>query len=177
MAKVGAFCLLVGLAILAAGLFGALHNQISYSVGPAYFHDFKFIQFGIDPELPPRLGAAFVGVQASWWMGGILGVPLALVALHIRSVRSYLSAGSLAIGLAMTAALVTALIGLVLALALPELATQLPLPKSSDPQGFYRAALMHEGAYLGGVLGFILALGLIGVRRRRQNRKDEKDAT
>lgn len=65
------------LAMLAAGLFGAIHYQISYTVSPEYFTRFKFPMFHLpDPNIPERLRAAEVGVLASWWMG----VPLGLLA-------------------------------------------------------------------------------------------------
>ena len=40
-----AYFAFVLLAPLAAGLFGILHNQLSYTVAPEYFTQFKFIQF------------------------------------------------------------------------------------------------------------------------------------
>lgn len=70
----GAFVLLT---ILAAGVFGALHNQISYTVSSEYFTRFKFVQFGlVDSDLPARVRASIVGVLASWWMG----IPVGLIA-------------------------------------------------------------------------------------------------
>jgi hypothetical protein len=35
----------MAIACLIAGAYGALHNQISYSVASEYFQQFKFIQF------------------------------------------------------------------------------------------------------------------------------------
>jgi hypothetical protein len=58
-----------------AGLFGALHDQMSYTVSSEYFAKFKFIQFHLlDPGVPERIRAAKVGFLASWWMGIPLGV-------------------------------------------------------------------------------------------------------
>ena len=50
------------LAVATAGLFGALHDQISYTVAPEYFTRFKFIQFDLlDERVPERLRVAAVG--------------------------------------------------------------------------------------------------------------------
>src|SRR5713226_9438669 len=67
--------LLVVLAVLVAGLYGVVHNQISYTVSPEYFTKFKFRQFGlVDTPLPGRVRASMVGFLASWWIGIPIGV-------------------------------------------------------------------------------------------------------
>ena len=65
------FIAYIVLAVLAAGAFGMVHDQISYTVSPEYFTKFKFLQFRLlDPEVPERLRAAKVGFLASWHPGG-----------------------------------------------------------------------------------------------------------
>jgi hypothetical protein len=77
MYRLQSFVLFMVLALLTAGIFGALHDQISYTVSHEYFTRFKFFQFGLlDPAVPERLRAAQVGFLASWWMG----IPLGLLA-------------------------------------------------------------------------------------------------
>src|SRR5215471_17020905 len=62
-------------AVLAAGLFGIVHDQISYTVSNEYFTRFKFIQFGLQYwAAPDRTRAAVVGFMAPWWMGIPLGL-------------------------------------------------------------------------------------------------------
>lgn len=74
MKKVGMFLLFLPAAVLVAGLFGMIHDQISYSVSTEYFTKFKFIQFHLlDAEVPERIRAAEVGFLASWWMGLLCG--------------------------------------------------------------------------------------------------------
>src|SRR5713226_8829047 len=69
------YSLLVVLAVLVAGLYGIIHNQISYTVSPEYFTKFKFRQFGfVDMQLPERVRASMVGFLASWWMGIPIGL-------------------------------------------------------------------------------------------------------
>jgi acyl-CoA thioester hydrolase len=73
--KLPVLVLLLALAALTRRIFGALHNQLSYTVGPTYFTGLKFPQFAIPADTAPRLGAALVGVQASWWMGPLVALP------------------------------------------------------------------------------------------------------
>ncbi len=47
MKKFFLFVFLVFFAILLSGLYGIIHDQISYTVSPEYFTKFKFQQFGI----------------------------------------------------------------------------------------------------------------------------------
>ena len=69
MTKLAFVPVLLMVGCLFAGLYGIIHNQISYTVSPEYFHAFKFQQFNIPPSLQNRIGASIVGWGASWWMG------------------------------------------------------------------------------------------------------------
>lgn len=172
MGKLAALCGLLGLAILAAGLFGAVHNQVSYSVGPEYFTVFKFRQFGISPDLGDRAGAALVGWRASWWMGLVVGlVPLGAGAVLVPGTRRYLRAGVRAIGLVVLSTAVASALGLAFGVLTVDAVTvrQLPVPAGvTDPVGFIRAGVMHDASYLGGLLGIVIAL--LSIIRARRNR-------
>jgi hypothetical protein len=155
MAKLLLFPLLLAAGCVVSGLYGALHNQISYTVSPDYFHGFKFHQFGIPAELHNRLGAALVGWHASWWMGLIIGIPVLLVGLILPSWRVYLSRCLLAFGIIAATALVVGLAALIYA--------------SFDitETAFDRAGTMHNFSYLGGFLGIITgSLFLVSERVR-----------
>ncbi len=155
------FPLLIAIACLVAGLYGALHNQISYTVALEYFHVLKFPQFGIPADLHNRLGAAVVGVAASWWMGLVIGVPVMALGLRIQGNARYFRTGMRAIGLVIGISAICAIttLGLLTLIATPELAAQFNLPPSvTDRVAFLRAGAMHEGSYAGGLLGLLAAL-------------------
>lgn len=156
------FFLLIGIAALAAAVFGALHNQLSYTVGPTYFTALKFQQFGIAEDFAPRFGAALVGAQASWWMGIIAGLPAFVIGLVIvPRVQSYFAAGLGAIGLVVVFATFSALLGLVGGLAMDStglLDSYLTFPDGPTRSDFLRAGFMHDSAYLAGTIGALLAL-------------------
>src|SRR6476620_12423474 len=73
-----------------SGLYGVLHDQLTYTLSPDYFHAFKFIMFKIPPSLHNRAGAALVGWLATWWMGVLIGLPVLTVGLIMPDWKSYL---------------------------------------------------------------------------------------
>ncbi len=65
-----------------AGIFGILHDQITYTISPEYFTRMKFDQFSYaDFGYPPRIFVAEIGFLATWWVGLIAAWFLARVAL------------------------------------------------------------------------------------------------
>jgi hypothetical protein len=173
MAKLASIPLLLFFACLLAGFYGALHNQISYTVAPAYFHEFKFSQFGIDTLLHDRIGAGIVGALASWWMGLIIGVPVYLAALLVKGFRSFLRTFSMAAVLVVCTILLVGCAALLVSFITIQ-ADRLPIWMEgrgvSDPLSFARAGMMHNFSYLGGMIG--LAVGLIyAVWQAVQSRK------
>jgi len=161
LGKFPTFFLLIVLAALCAAIFGALHNQLSYSVGPGYFHIIKFPQFDLPADIAPRLGAAIVGAQASWLMGAIIGIPAFIYGLvRVPTARTYLAAGLGSTGPVVFLSASAALLGFVseLVLAAPGwLADLIPIPADIDRAEFLRAGMMHEASYLGGALGALVA--------------------
>lgn len=170
MGKFPTFFVLLALAALSAALFGALHNQLSYSVGPTYFTAFKFDQFGIAADTAPRWGAALVGMQASWWMGAIVGLPAFIYGLFaVPNARSYLAAGMGAIFLVILLATFGALAGLLGGLVADNtgiLDARMTFPEGPTRQDLLRAGFMHDASYIAGALG--LAAAFFPMRRARQ---------
>ena len=173
MSKLLALPFLVVLACLMAGVYGMVHNQISYTVGPDYFHAFKFLQFNIAEALPYRIGAAIVGWRASWWMGLVIGTPIAAVALLMPSAAQMVRAFLLA---ALMVVVITLALG-VLSLAFTIGASQYHLFRIpagvADPVGFVRAGLMHDTSYAAGLIGLVAGMVymiLSVIRARRQVR-------
>ena len=55
---------------LLAGMYGILHDQITYSISPEYFTHLKFDQFHYaNFGLPQRVFVAEIGFLATWWVG------------------------------------------------------------------------------------------------------------
>lgn len=154
--KIALFPMLLFVACICAGLYGAVHNQISYTVSPDYFYAFKFKQFGVPIDLQGRYGAAIVGWRASWWMGLLVGIPVLLVGLVLPTWKMYLSRCLLAIVVVVSTTLLVGLAALVVAfITLSD--TNLPAywypEQVADKVAFARAGTMHNFSYLGGFLG------------------------
>jgi hypothetical protein len=157
---------LVLIAIILASTFGALHNQVSYTISREYFTEFKFDQFNII-NFPERLGASFVGIYATWWMGLVIGVPLSLLGLiHAAPPRMFaktLVSFAIVICIAIICGTIGAMIG------------SISIVKTYLPEKVWRfevAGFMHNASYIGGAIG--LVCGIVyqiasGVRGRKKN--------
>jgi hypothetical protein len=163
-----ALAIMVGLACGLAGVYGIVHNQISFTIGPDYFHAFKFQQFRIPELLQSRVGAGYVGWQASWWMGLVIGIPIAVMTLGIPSpaqaLRVFLRAAFLVVAITLALGLVS--------LAFDPPMDHIPVPAAaSDPTGFGRAALLHNTSYLAGMIGLVVGLIYAGAQVRAARRR------
>jgi len=165
------FPLLLAAACLIAGVYGMLHNQVSFTVSPEYFTQFKFHQFELIPiKMPARDAAAIVGWRASWWMGIPVGFVLIPFGLIIPGMRTY------AIGVlkAFTAVvLTTMLVGLfnlayAYVLYQPGAVGQITRygNEIDDDLAFAWAGAMHNGGYRGGMYG--IAAGALVIYREHQ---------
>ena len=162
------FAALFGLIIagpLLGATFGALHDQLSYTAGPEYFTRFKFVQFAWAEvaDMPPRLGAAVVGILATWWVGFYAGAFLAAVGLLHRTAGSMVRATLRAYGLVALCAILVGVAGLVfgwIAFGSNESAAYVDWWRPDgliSPRRFFAVGMMHNGSYLGGALGLLLA--------------------
>lgn len=175
MARFALFPVLLAAACLVAGLYGALHNQISFTVCPDYFFAFKFHQFAIPEHLQNRLGAAIVGWKASWWMGLIISVPVLLVGLIHSDWQAYLKYGSRAFAVVICTALVVGLGALAVGfftISAAELPDGWYPGEVKDQVAFARAGTMHNASYLGGGIGIITGSIYLILARRQANRRE-----
>jgi hypothetical protein len=171
MAKLALTLVLLPAGCLFAGVYGAAHDQVSYSVSPDYYHAYKFDQFEVPEGLRDRRGAAIVGWEASWWMGLFVGVPVLLLGLALSpGWREYLTRSLVAFGIAAATALVAGL-GALLWASLTITKANLPAyhfpPGVLDKVAFARAGAMHNFSYLGGFLGILTASTYLVIARWR----------
>ena len=173
--KIYVFPVLLIAACLTAGVYGAVHNQISYTVSPEYFHVFKFKQFDIAPEYRNRFGAAMVGWYASWWMGFLIGVPVLLVGLIMPGVRLYWNRSLQSFVVVAVTALLVGLGALEYAsmTVTEEMLSDYWIPdRVTDGLAFTRAGTMHNFSYTGGFIGIVTgSVFLIGLRTWKASAK------
>src|ERR1043166_5934952 len=143
------------LGALLAGTYGVVHDQVTYSISAEYFTRLKFSQFQrADFGFPPRVFVAEIGFFATWFIARIT-VPSFPPAVAFRH-----TARGFAIILA--CALASSAVGYVLGVlhgsdysTWETLASTLQI---SDVPAFVRVAYVHNAAYLGAVLGLIVAI-------------------
>lgn len=159
MIKVALIPVLFLIACLFAGAYGMLHNQISYTVSPEYFTQFKFHQFGISGDTPERVGAAIVGWHAAWWMGIVIGIILIPAGLVIRGNAAYFWKMIRVFGVVALTTLIFGLAALAYAYATVDPDTVGEMKRYgneiANDAAFMRAGTMHNFSYLGGLVGII----------------------
>ena len=150
-----------------AGLFGILHDQITYTISPEYFTRMKFDQFrAADFGLPPRGRVALIGFLGTWWVGLIGAWFLARVA-----VRKWQRPGKPVMKALLAIIAIAVVFGIAGYFAGPAfLRNRAGWPDAlagmgvTDAQAFHRVAAIHLGSYVGAFLGWLAML--IGFLRR-----------
>jgi MFS family permease len=166
------------IACLFAGIYGAVHNQISYTVAPEYLTEFKFHQFRIDDTIPDRLGAAIVGWNAAWWMGFVIGIVLIPLGLLIRGNSNYFRGMIRVFGIVAITTLIVGIVALVIAFFTvdPETVSEITRYDNeiTDDAAFARAGTMHNFSYLGGLIGIITGgIAVFWQRKRCANTESQ----
>lgn len=179
MRKAQVFFKFVLRSLLVAGLFGAIHDQISYSVSSEYFTRLKFVQFMLtDSFLPERIRASLVGILASWWMGIPLGILTGLAGYIHPTPAQMHRALTLSIGVIVLFTLGFALAGL----AYGYIVTASPLnpddyrswyiPRGlQEPRNYLCVGHMHNAAYVGGALSIPAAWVFHFLYKWRMNKR------
>ena len=157
---------------LIAGAYGALHDQLSYTIAPEYFTRFKYDQFGFDPQWfgGHRATVAVIGFLATWWVGLFIGLFLAGTALLQPDARHMRSAITRGLIITLVVAAISALAGLAYGWSFvhePPRGWYIP-SGLGDPHAFLSVGSMHNASYGGGVLGLLLALTDMEWRRNRR---------
>jgi hypothetical protein len=153
-----------------AGIYGIIHDQVTYSISHEYFTRLKFSQFHYaNLSFPPRVFVAEIGFLATWWVGFIAAWFIARVTLPAFSrptaFRYILRGFFIVFAVAFMACIAAYILGL---LHGPDYSSWQPLASAlqvSDLPGFVRVAYIHNGSYLGGLIGLIAAI--IYIRKLR----------
>lgn len=150
---------------LLAGVFGVVHDQVSFTVGPEYYERMKFDQFAYaDIGQTGRWLVAQIGVMATWWVGFLGGWFLARVGGGERGWKDYLRSLIWVMAGAGCASGLGAWIGPRWFGRSQEWSDTLLIHGVTDAERFNRVAGMHTGAYVGALLALVLVM--LGYRMR-----------
>jgi hypothetical protein len=168
---------MLGYAVLGAilaGVYGVLHDQITYSISQEYFTRLKFSQFHYaNFGFPPRVFVAEVGFLATWWVGFFAAWFLARITVPAFSPWMAFRHTALGFLIVFAFALAAFVVGYLLGVlrtansdcsGWKDVAVSLGV---LDLPSFVRVAYIHNTGYLGGLIGLIVAL--IYVRRARRS--------
>ncbi len=166
--------IIIGIAPLLGGLYGILHDQLTYTISPEYYTKFKFYQFGlttIDDAVVfpnPRLGVSKVGFMATWWMGLPIGLILGLFGLIHKGHTQMFHVTIRAIIITIIVAFTTGIIGLAYGkFHLTNTGVNWWLPENLiDKHNFIAVGSMHNFSYLGGLAGLITGI-LYSIRQKQ----------
>jgi hypothetical protein len=163
---------IIAICIVSAMIYGILHDQITARVCVEYFtigHPPVF-----DTDSPTLLGLGW-GIIATWWVGMLLGIPLAIAAragrrpkVCARQLMRPIAALLLVMGVcALFAGLVGFALGVNHVVVLFEpLASQVPPEKHAR----YLADLWaHSASYLTGFVGGLVVIGQVWRARPHAN--------
>lgn len=165
MKKLLTLFLIILIAPTVGGIYGIIHDQLTYSISYEYYTKFKFIQFGFidfgtEAILPnPRISVSVVGFLATWWMGLPIGFILGLVGLVHKDSEQMFKITMKGILMTVIVAFLIGVIGLVYGyFYLAERGVNWWLPDNLiDKTSFIAVGSMHNFSYLGGLIGLLVA--------------------
>jgi hypothetical protein len=168
---------IIVLSVVCAVLYGILHNQITARLWVEYFTIGHPPVFGTTQD-PTTLAFGW-GVLATWWVGLLLGVPLATIARAGSrpklSARDVLKPIFVLLAFIGVVALIMGIVGFFAARVgavwlLPDLAARIP----SEKHTLYLTDLWaHSAAYVSAFVGGIACCGWVWWKRRKRHRLAE----
>ena len=172
---------------LVAGLYGILHDQLTYSISPEYYTKFKFDQFGLmydgnDAIVEyPRIFVSIVGFLATWWVGPPIALGLGLFSIHSDK-RFMLEISFKGFIVVIFISFLSGLYGLYrgftyLSQQPREMFHRWFIPDDLvDFESFIAVGSMHNSSYVGGFIGLFAGIAYVGWRKGMSKTR-LKDAT
>lgn len=159
---------LVVLAAIIAGLYGALYDQITYSISNEFFTK-RFEQEGIDGNIAARWEVARIGFLKTWSVGCWLGLFLALAGLLHEDNRKMFYVTLQSFFIALAAGFIFGMIGFFFASPEVDVVSETDL---ANKIAFNKVLTMNNYSYIGGIIGMFLGLGWQVLKARRQKKSN-----
>ena len=179
MKKFGTLAATIFVSAILAGLYGVIHDQLTYSISAEYFTKFKYVQFGFEPAWfgGNRQTVGVIGFLATWWTGIIIGLGLGITGLIFSDHKKMWQAIKKAIGLTFCVAILTGFIGFLYGkFYLTKIGVDWWLPESLvDKDNFIIVGSIHNFSYLGGLFGLVIGIVFL-IRRNKVERATHKHA-
>ena len=164
------------LSIAAAVTYGIVHDQVTARVCVEYFTIGHPSILGGTQD--PTLLAFGWGIIATWWVGAILGVPLAgaarLGGLPKRTAVSLIRPMAVLLAVMGFCALIAGIVGYQLGQA-GAVDIYIPMPEETIPR-FAADAFAHLASYASGFLGGVSLIGWVLFTRWRASKQQANDS-
>ena len=161
MKKLGIFILIIFISVLLASFYGALHDQITYTISNEYFTTYKFDQFGFSDwgNNNPRATTALIGILATWWVGLFIGVFQGLVGLIHKTPKLMFQYTFKAILITLGITIMFGAIGYLIEQLNPETYPDCCYPYAiKDGKSFQIVGSIHNYSYTGGEIGAFIGI-------------------
>lgn len=162
------------LCCLMAGTYGILIDQLTYTVSPEYYTQYKFplyqlstFEFGGE-----RMSAVVIGFWATWWTGLIIGVGLGLTGFIFEERRERRRNLVVAVAIVLVTTIVMGFAGYLygLVVEVDELVEHRMLIRNlSDPVSFVVVGSIHHYSYVGAFLGLFLGISYLFTQKAKTN--------
>lgn len=166
--RVALFILLIIIATIIGGLYGALHDQITYTVCDEFFTKMRFHEYGIKGNVNNRWEAAKIGWKNTWHVGLGLGIVLALAGLIHSDNKKMFTVTLKGFMLAMLTGFFFGMIAFLFTESSIDIATS---QNVIDKAAFNRVIRINNYSYVGAIIGMFLALGWITLTSRKNIQK------
>jgi hypothetical protein len=161
MKKIGIFIVIIIISVLFASTYGALHDQVTYSISSEYFTIFKFDQFGFTDwgNNNPRATTALIGILATWWVGLFIGIIQGLVALIHKTPELMFQFAFRAVLITLVITILFGLIGYIVETINPQTYPNCCFPYTiKDGKSFQIVGSIHNYGYAGGEIGAFIGI-------------------
>lgn len=159
---------MVGLCVVAAVGYGEIHDQITARICLQYFTEFHYNFIGTDD---PTSQALFWGFAATWWVGVLLGVPLAMVARvgarpKLKAKDMLRPVGGLLAVMAVCALTIGVIGYTTRGRSVRDQLFAGDYETADNAPGFYADLYAHNASYDSGIIGGLILIGFTNRRRR-----------
>ncbi len=162
MRKFGILSATIFISMLLAGIYGIIHDQVTYSISPEYFTKFKYRQFGFDPNMfgGHRKTVGIIGFLATWWVGLFIGIVIGFSSLVFRSQTQMKGVITTGIIIVFITTIFSAILGFFIGkLYLSNKGVSWWIPEDViNKSDFITVGSIHNFSYIGGLAGLILAI-------------------
>lgn len=155
------FIALLLIAPAIAGIYGFIHDQITFAVSEEFFTKLRFLEFDLPDNWPPSAKAGVIGIANAMKAGIPFGIVLTAIGKIHKKDFHLLNYTIYAYLLTCLMSFVFTILALYMPLAPQEVREVATMPADIlDPIAFQRVILMNNYGYVGGIIGMFMGIGL-----------------